>query len=103
MMFFFAIAGTLLPIPDPAEFFDVQGAGLFSPGHILGTDMNGYDLFAHIVVGSRYSLSIAVISVGFGSLIGGILGIAAGYLRGKTDYVLSVIFNIFLAKFFNHY
>ena len=97
LMFFFAIAGDLLPIPDPAEFFDVQSAGLFSPGHLLGTDLNGYDLFANVVAGSRYSLAIAVLSVGFGSVLGGILGIAAGYMRGKTDYVLSVLFNNFLS------
>jgi peptide/nickel transport system permease protein len=97
LMFFFAIAGKLLPIADPAEFFDVTGAGLFTPGHLLGTDSNGYDLLANVVVGARNSLFIAVVSVGLGSLIGGILGIAAGYVRGKTDHVLSVVFNIFLS------
>ena len=80
LMLFFAIAGPLLPIPDPTEFSDVSGAGLFTPGHLLGTDLNGYDLFANIVIGSRNSLFIAIISVGLGGLIGGILGIAAGYL-----------------------
>ena len=97
LMFFFAIAGKLLPIADPAEYFDVTGAGLFTAGHILGTDSNGYDLLANVVAGARNSLFIAVVSVGLGSLIGGILGIAAGYVRGKTDYVLSVVFNIFLS------
>ena len=97
LMFFFAIAGKLLPIADPTEYFEATGAGLFTPGHILGTDSNGFDLFANVVVGARNSLFIAVISVGLGSLIGGILGIAAGYVRGKTDYVLSVVFNIFLS------
>jgi peptide/nickel transport system permease protein len=97
LMLFFAIAGPLLPIPDPTAFSDVPGAGLFTPGHLLGTDLNGYDLFANIVIGSRNSLFIAIISVGLGGLIGGILGIAAGYLRGKTDYVLTVFFNIFLS------
>ena len=97
LMFFFAIAGNLLPIADPSEFFDVTGAGLFTSGHLLGTDSNGYDLLANVVVGSRSSLSIAVVSVGLGSLIGGILGIAAGYVRGKTDYVLGVVFNILLS------
>ena len=96
-MFFFAIAGKLLPIADPTEYFDVTGAGLFTAGHILGTDSNGYDLLANVVAGARNSLFIAVVSVGLGSLIGGILGIAAGYVRGKTDYVLSVVFNIFLS------
>ena len=91
-MFFFAIAGKLLPIADPTEYFDVTGAGLFTAGHILGTDSNGYDLLANVVAGARNSLFIAVVSVGLGSLIGGILGIAAGYVRGKTDYVLSVVF-----------
>jgi len=97
LMLFFAIAGPLLPIPDPNEFSDIQGAGLFTPGHLLGTDLNGNDLLANIVIGSRNSLSIAIMSVGLGSLLGGILGIAAGYLRGKTDYVLTVFFNIFLS------
>ena len=97
LMLFFAIAGPLLPIPDPSEFSDIQGAGLFTPGHLLGTDLNGNDLLANIVIGSRNSLSIAILSVGLGSLLGGILGIAAGYLRGKTDYVLTVFFNIFLS------
>ena len=97
LMFFFAIAGKLLPIADPTEYFDVTGAGLFTAGHILGTDSNGFDLFANVVVGARNSLFIAVVSVGLGSFIGGILGIAAGYVRGKTDYVLSVVFNIFLS------
>ena len=97
LMLFFVIAGPLLPIPDPNEFSDIQGAGLFTPGHLLGTDLNGNDLLANIVIGSRNSLSIAILSVGLGSLLGGILGIAAGYLRGKTDYVLTVFFNIFLS------
>ena len=97
LMFFFAIVGKLLPIADPTEYFEATGAGLFTPGHILGTDSNGFDLLANVVVGARNSLFIAVISVGLGSLIGGILGIAAGYVRGKTDYVLSVVFNIFLS------
>ena len=97
LMLFFAIAGPLLPIPDPNEFSDILGAGLFTPGHLLGTDLNGNDLLANIVIGSRNSLSIAILSVGLGSLLGGILGIAAGYLRGKTDYVLTVFFNIFLS------
>ena len=97
LMLFFAIAGPLLPLPDPNEFSDIQGAGLFTPGHLLGTDLNGNDLLANIVIGSRNSLSIAILSVGLGSLLGGILGIAAGYLRGKTDYVLTVFFNIFLS------
>ena len=97
LMLFFAIAGPLLPIPDPNEFSDVTGAGLFTPGHLLGTDLNGNDLLANIVIGTRNSLFIAIISVGLVSLLGGILGIAAGYLRGKTDYVLTVFFNIFLS------
>ena len=64
LMFFFAIAGKLLPIADPTEYFEATGAGLFTPGHILGTDSNGFDLLANVVVGARNSLFIAVISVG---------------------------------------
>ena len=86
LMAFFAIFGRLLPLPDPLfSDFEGLGVGLFSPGHILGADTNGYDLLANVVVGAQTSLLIALVSVGLGGLIGAVLGIIAAYRRGRLD------------------
>ncbi|MFM9086518.1 MAG: ABC transporter permease [Acidimicrobiia bacterium] len=93
-----AIVGPVLPLPDFAEAdFEAMGVGVFSPGHLLGTDSNGYDLLANVIAGSRLSLLIAVVSVGIGGALGAAIGIASAYRRGRADYVVNTAFNIVLA------
>jgi len=93
-----ALFGWLLPLPDPREFdIDAPGVGLFSPGHLLGTDAGGYDLLSNIVYGARTSLMIAFISVGLGGVIGSAIGIISAYRRGRLDYLVSTGFNILLS------
>ncbi|MGA1764625.1 MAG: ABC transporter permease, partial [Ilumatobacteraceae bacterium] len=39
-----AVFGWLIPLPDPREYDpEAAAVGLFSPGHLLGTDAGGYD------------------------------------------------------------
>lgn len=93
-----AVLGPILPLPNPREAdFEAPGVGPFSPGHILGTDSNGYDLLSNVVNGSRVSLMIALISVIVGGLIGSTIGIISAYVRGKFDTVVSTLFNIILS------
>ena len=93
-----AVTGPFLPLPNPREAdFAAPGVGPFSPGHILGTDSNGYDLLSNVVNGSRVSLMIALVSVLVGGLIGSTIGIISAYVRGKFDTAVSTLFNIILS------
>lgn len=98
IVLFFVLTGSFLPLPDPTEFDpDASGVGLFSSGHLLGTDINGYDLLSNVVNGARISILIALISVGVGGLIGSAIGIGSAYVRGKLDIAVNLFFNILLS------
>ena len=95
---FLAVFGSLLPFEHWTFVYeDALGVTPFSPGHILGTDNNGYDLLSSVIAGTRMSIFIAITAVGLGGLVGSALGITAAFLRGKIDLVLSTAFNVGLA------
>src|SRR3712207_8747194 len=56
-----------------------------SAGHPLGVDDSGYDMMAKGVHGARASIIVSVGAVGFGLLVGGFLGLLAGYFRGRRS------------------
>ncbi len=60
-----------------------------STNHVLGTDSYGRDMFSRILVGSRISLSIGLLSILFGMLVGTPFGIIAGYYGGKVDLIIT--------------
>ena len=62
---------------------------LLPPGgaHLLGTDDLGRDVLSRVMWGSRVSLSVGLISVSIGFLVGVSLGLAAGYLGGTFDLI----------------
>ena len=67
-----------------------------SGAHPLGTNGQGQDELAQLVVGTRVSLSLGF-AVGLAVvLIGVFVGVPAGYFGGRTDGVLSVFSNVFL-------
>ena len=70
-----------------------------SPGreHWLGTDRLGRDVLSGLVHGSRYALTIGLVSVGISMCIGLLLGALAGYFGGWVDLVLSRFFELWAA------
>jgi peptide/nickel transport system permease protein len=67
-----------------------------SAQHLLGTDNFGRDLWTRIALGARISLTISICSVALAGLIGGTLGMAAGYFGSWTDLLLMRLVDIFL-------
>ncbi len=63
----------------------------------FGTDTNGFDLFSRSMYGARNSLMIGALSIIFGLLIGGGLGLISGYFGRRLDRVIDTIMNIMLA------
>lgn len=64
---------------------------------IFGTDTNGFDIFSRSMFGARNSLLIGFMSIVFGILIGGTLGLVAGFVGKRVDRVIDTVMNIFLA------
>ncbi|MCD8013734.1 MAG: ABC transporter permease [Lachnospiraceae bacterium] len=64
--------------------------------HLFGTDELGRDLFARVVHGSRYSLSIGVCTSLMALVIGAVLGASAGYFGGMVDNIICRIIDVFM-------
>jgi len=69
----------------------------FSPGHLLGTDDVGRDVWTRILYGGRISLMIGFIAAITGGVIGALLGSASGYFGGWFDSLMMRICEIFFS------
>ena len=68
-----------------------------SPGHILGTDQYGRDIFARILYGGRIDLLIAFGATSVTLVCGTTIGLIAGYTGGWVDSILMRIVDLFFA------
>ena len=95
-------AGDFEPTPllsrySPFEQF--RGENLMGPSanHWLGTDRNGRDLWARLAYGSRTILTLAPAAVIIALIIGGTLGVIAGYQGGLVDEIIMRILDASMA------
>lgn len=58
------------------------------PEHLLGTDAIGRDIFSRLLYGARVSMIVGFIPCIFILLIGGTIGLTAGFAGGRTDNLL---------------
>lgn len=92
------IFGEALPfVSDPDE----RNADLIkaSPSwdHWFGNATFGQDVFSRVVVGGRISLFVAAVVTTIGIVLGGSLGLLAGYLRGWVDSVVRLFITVTLS------
>jgi len=86
------------PVPKPTGG-SILSAGLppLSPGHIFGTDPVGNDIFSRILHGGQVSFEVGISVTVIGLVLGGLLGMAAGYLGGAADAVIMRVLDIAIA------
>jgi peptide/nickel transport system permease protein len=70
--------------PGPAS------RSLKRPGgeNVLGCDLNGRDVLARLIFGTRISMTIGLLAAAIFVLIGSVLGSLAGYYAGKVDLLI---------------
>ncbi|HYM94451.1 MAG TPA: ABC transporter permease [Chitinophagaceae bacterium] len=61
---------------------------------LLGTDKYGRDILSRLIIGTRVSLSVGLITLIISLSIGLILGSLAGYFRGRTDNIIMWFINV---------
>lgn len=61
---------------------------------LVGTDKYGRDILSRLLIGTRVSLSVGLITVAISLSVGILLGAIAGYFRGKTDEMVMWLINV---------
>ncbi len=74
--------------------YSLQGPG---PGHILGYNTIGCDIFARTVYGTRASLFVGVFATVGILLIGGVFGVLAGFFGGWLDSIVTWVSSVIFA------
>jgi peptide/nickel transport system permease protein len=68
-----------------------------TPGRLLGTDAAGNDIFSRLLYGGRVSLEVGAATQVIGIVLGGLIGMIAGYSRGILAAVLMRVLDVFIA------
>jgi peptide/nickel transport system permease protein len=72
----------------------IQKEHIIRKKYFLGTDLLGRDMLSRLLIGTRISLSVGLVSVIISIFIGILLGALAGYYRGKTDSAIMWLINV---------
>jgi len=93
-----AVLAPLLSRHDPAEQNLPARLEGPSPGHWLGTDELGRDVFARVLYGARVSITVGASVVVFCTVLGLLVGLMSGYFGGWFDRITNaILINAFLS------
>jgi len=86
-----------LPLPSPTDIDMLERRATFSALHWLGTDALGRDELSRLIYGARISLTVGLCAPVIGLVIGGALGMLAGYFRGRFETLVVGSMDVLLA------
>lgn len=67
------------------------------PGHIMGFNLQGCDIYARVIYGTRASLMVGVMTTIIVIILGGAIGALAGFYGGWIDTILARLGDVFFA------
>lgn len=97
IVFISSLTAAWLPIEDPSRQSLLRMLAQPSLENWFGTDSLGRDVFARTLYGFRVTFTVSVGSVTLAILVGGTLGVVAGYFRGWIEATILALTNIVLA------
>lgn len=92
-----AILAPILAPHNPIEQSTINRLAPPSWSYPLGRDDFGRDVLSRIIYGTRVALTVGVLSVLLGGVIGTTIGIVAGYLGGRTETILMRLVDVLLS------
>ena len=92
-----AILADVLPIMSPTDMDMLGKREPPSAEHLLGTDQLGRDMLSRLIYGARISLTVGLLAPVIGLVIGGALGMMAGYLGGRFEALTVGVVDVLLA------
>lgn len=92
-----AVLPGLLTSVGEKEFVEVGPRAKPGSDAWLGTDKNGWDVYARIIYGARPILIVAPVATAMAVIVGTMLGLIMGYYRGWVDEVLSRVIEAILS------
>ncbi len=92
-----AVAAPLIAPHDPLD--QSVRDRLAPPSHLypLGRDDKGRDILSRVIYGTRIELTVGIVSVLLGGMLGTAIGVVAGYFGGKVDTALMRLTDVLLA------
>lgn len=85
LLVFSAVFADLLPLYDPADTKAGIPLSVPTSQNWLGTDALGRDLLSRCIYGARVSLIVGISAVLLSSVVGGLVGMVAGYFKRKVE------------------
>lgn len=83
----------------PASTLNVGIRDIYKPPsaqHLFGTDDAGADVFSNFIYGARVSLTVGFFAAFISIVIGGVMGIVAGFFGGRVENILMRLTDIML-------